>query len=258
MSENKSPSKFNSVYLISIAITFAIVAWGYLLTMNCFVLFCIIMAFSRFRRVRLGNPEDRPEHGNISWFAMLFSAGMGVGLVFYGAGEPLIHFGNTPFGAEPGSIQAARDAMQISFFHWGLHPWAGYAVIAMPMAYYQFRRNSPGLISSLFIPLVGQKAVDGFFGKLVDVLAIFATLAGITTSLGLGTLQLNSGLNEIGGIDKTTMIQVAIIIFLAVFYTGSAVLGIDNGIKWVANFNLFICLALMVFAVLCRAFAVYS
>ena len=158
----------------------------------------------------------------------------------------MIHFGNTPFGAEPGSIQAARDAMQISFFHWGLHPWAGYAVIAMPMAYYQFRRNSPGLISSLFIPLVGQKAVDGIFGKIIDVLAIFATLAGITTSLGLGTLQLNSGLNEIMGVDRTTFIQVAIIIFLAVFYTGSAVLGIDKGIKLVANFNLFVCLSLMV------------
>ena len=177
---------------------------------------------------------------------MLFSAGMGVGLVFYGAAEPLIHFGNVPFGAEPGSIQAARDAMQISFFHWGLHPWAGYAVIAMPMAYYQFRRNSPGLISSLFIPLVGQKAVDGAFGKIVDVLAIFATLAGITTSLGLGTLQLSSGLNEVMGMDKTVMIQIVIIVFLAVFYTGSAVMGIDRGIKWVANFNLLVCLGLMV------------
>ena len=264
-------SKFNSVYLISIAITFAIVAWGlvspesfgsfanalfnaltkyfgwgYLLTMNSFVLFCIILACSRFKNVRLGRPEDRPEHSNISWFAMLFSAGMGVGLVFYGAAEPLIHFGSTPFGAEPGSVQAARDAMQISFFHWGLHPWAGYAVIAMPMAYYQFRRNSPGLISSLFIPLVGQERVDGVFGKVVDVLAIFATLAGITTSLGLGTLQLNSGMTEIMGVDKTTFIQVCIIIFLAVFYTGSAVLGIDKGIKWVANFNLFVCLSLMV------------
>ena len=145
-SDKNTASKSNPVYIISIAITFAIVAWGYiapenfgsfanalfggltkyfgwgyLLTMNSFVVFCIIMAFSRFRNVRLGNPEDRPEHSNISWFAMLFSAGMGVGLVFYGAGEPLIHFGSTPFRAEPGSIQAARDAMQISFFHWGLH-----------------------------------------------------------------------------------------------------------------------------------------
>ena len=274
MTDNRnrnSGQKGNSVYLISIAITLAVVAWGYwapenfgafanalftgltqyfgwgyLLTMNVFVLFCLFMAFGRFRRVRLGNPEDRPEYSNASWFAMLFSAGMGVGLVFYGAAEPLIHFGNAPFGAEPGSIQAARDAMQISFFHWGLHPWAGYAVIAMPMAYYQFRRNSPGLISTLFIPLVGQKAVDGAFGKIVDVLAIFATLAGITTSLGLGTLQLNSGLNAIMGMDKTVMIQIGIIVILAVLYTGSAVMGIDKGIKWVANFNLLVCLGLMV------------
>ncbi len=292
MAENERKG-LNSVYLISIAITFAIVAWGlaspdsfgsfanslfnaltkyfgwgYLLTMNSFVLFCILLACSRFKHVRLGLPEDRPEHSNISWFAMLFSAGMGVGLVFYGAAEPLIHFSNTPFGAEPGSVQAARDAMQISFFHWGLHPWAGYAVIAMPMAYYQFRRNKPGLISSLFIPLVGEKAVDGMFGKVIDILAVFATLAGITTSLGLGTLQLHSGLTEVAGIGgqavaditssaqnggieiimgmpKTTFIQVAIIVFLAILYTGSAVLGIDKGIKFVANLNLFICLVLM-------------
>lgn len=270
-SNRNSEQKGNSVYLISIAVTLVVVAWGYLaptnfgafanalftgltkyfgwgylLTMNVFVLFCLFMAFGRFRHVRLGRPEDRPEYSNASWFAMLFSAGMGVGLVFYGAAEPLIHFGNAPFGAEPGSIQAARDAMQISFFHWGLHPWAGYAVIAMPMAYYQFRRNSPGLISSLFIPIVGQKAIDGAFGKIVDVLAIFATLAGITTSLGLGTLQLNSGLNAIMGMDKTTTIQVGIIVILAVLYTGSAVMGIDRGIKWVANFNLLVCLGLMV------------
>ena len=266
-----SAKRSNSVYLISIGITLAVVAWGYLapenfggfanalfggltkyfgwgylLTMNIFVVFCIVMAFGRFRGVRLGLPGDRPEHSNISWFAMLFSAGMGVGLVFYGAAEPLIHFGNVPFGADPGSIQAARDAMQISFFHWGLHPWAGYAVIAMPMAYYQFRRNSPGLISSLFIPLVGQKAVDGAFGKFVDILAVFATLAGITTSLGLGTLQLNSGMGEIMGVLKTPAIQVGIIVVLAVLYTGSAVMGIDRGIKWVANFNLLVCLGLMV------------
>lgn len=281
--------KFNPVYVTSIAITFALVlwglfhnesfgnfasalfnglttyfGWGYLLTMNIFVLFCIFLAFSRFRHVRLGLPEDRPEHSTVSWFAMLFSAGMGVGLVFYGAAEPLIHFSNTPFGAEPGSVQAARDAMQISFFHWGLHPWAGYAVIAMPMAFYQFRRNSPGLISTLFIPLVGQERVDGFFGKMVDVLAIFATLAGITTSLGLGTLQLSSGLGAVmgdswnaffsatgtdaaagGGYSHLIMLQVAIIVCLAVFYTGSAVLGIDKGIKWVANFNLVVCMSLM-------------
>ncbi|MDO5115867.1 MAG: BCCT family transporter [Synergistaceae bacterium] len=271
MIEKNSSSKSNTVYIISIAITVALVlwglispqsfgsfakalnggltkyyGWGYMLTMNIFVVFCIVVALSRFGKVRLGPEDSRPEYGNVSWFAMLFSAGMGVGLVFYGAAEPLFHFGSTPFGAAPGSIEAARDAMQISFFHWGLHPWAGYSVIAMPLAYYQFRRNTPGLISSIFIPLVGEDMVRGAFGKTVDILAIFATLAGITTSLGLGTLQLNSGLNMLFGIPKETVVQVIIIAALAVLYTGSAALGIEKGIKRVADFNLWVCLLLMV------------
>ena len=262
--------KANSVYLTSIAITIMIVlwglispdtfgsfaktvnavltkyfGWGYMLTMNIFVAFVIFVGLSRFGKVRLGAPDSRPEYSNLSWFAMLFSAGMGVGLVFYGAAEPLYHFGSVPFGAEPGSVQAARDAMQISFMHWGLHPWAGYAVIAMPLAYYQFRHNTPGLISSIFIPLVGEKAVRGKFGKTVDIFAVFATLGGITTSLGLGTLQINSGLSVLFGIPKTTLIQILIIAGLAILYTGSAVLGIEKGIKKVADFNLYICLFLM-------------
>lgn len=268
---DKSPQKSNSVYYISIGITLALVlwglvspqsfgsfasilnggltryfGWGYMLTMNIFVIFCIAVGCSRFGKVRLGPEDSRPEYSNLSWFAMLFSAGMGVGLVFYGAAEPLFHFGSLPFGAEAGSVQAARDAMQISFFHWGLHPWAGYAVIAMPLAYYQFRYKTPGLISSIFIPLVGEEKVRGSFGKTVDILAIFATLAGITTSLGLGTLQLNSGLNVIFGLPKSTFIQIMIIALLAVLYTGSAALGIDKGIKKVADFNLYICIFLMV------------
>ncbi|MCD7877790.1 MAG: BCCT family transporter [Cloacibacillus porcorum] len=267
---NAAVPKRNMVYIISIAITFALVfwglvspqsfgafakilnggltsyyGWGYMLTMNLFVIFCIAVALSRFGNVRLGPDDSRPEYSNMSWFAMLFSAGMGVGLVFYGAAEPLFHFGSLPFGAEPGSVQAARDAIQISFFHWGLHPWAGYAVIAMPLAYYQFRHNAPGLISSIFIPLVGEEKVSGTFGKTVDILAIFATLAGITTSLGLGTLQLNSGQNAIFGIPKSLVIQIAIIVILAVLYTGSAALGIEKGIKVVADFNLWVCLLLM-------------
>jgi len=268
---DSSEKGINTVYIIPIIITLAIVCWGlasptsfgnfaqtlnagltkylgwgYMFSMNIFVLFAIIVAVSRFGSVRLGPKDSRPEYNNVSWFAMLFSAGMGVGLVFYGAAEPLFHFGSTPFGAAAGSVQAARDAMQISFFHWGLHPWAGYAVIAMPLAYYQFRHNTPGLISSIFIPLVGEEKVRGSFGKTVDILAIFATLAGITTSLGLGALQLNSGINALFGVPKSVLVQIMIIGALAVLYTGSAVLGIEKGIKVVADFNLYICLGLMI------------
>jgi len=263
-------TKSNAVYYVSILITAAVVLWGffypahfgafannlfnnlttyfgpgYMFFMNMFVIFCIGIALSKFKNVRLGRPEDRPEHSNLAWFSMLFSAGMGVGLVFYGAAEPLIYYTNPPFGSAPESIQAARDAMQISFFHWGLHPWAGYAVIAMPLAYYQFRYNAPCLISSIFIPVVGEKTVKGTFGKVVDILATFATLGGITTSLGLGTLQLNSGAQVIFGLPKTVFVQVCIIIILAVLYTGSAVLGIDKGISKVADLNIRICFILM-------------
>ncbi|MDD4835794.1 MAG: BCCT family transporter [Synergistales bacterium] len=266
MSSNKS----NSVFIISMGITLAVVlwglvapesfgafagsmfnvltdkfGWGYLLSMNIFVIFCLFIASSRFGKVKLGPNDSKPEFNTVSWFAMLFSAGMGVGLVFYGAAEPIYHFGSTPFGAEPGSIQAARDAMRISFFHWGLHPWAGYSVIALALAFFQFRKNSPGLISSVFLPLVGEKGINGPFGKIVDILAIFATLAGITTSLGLGTLQLNSGLSYVFGVPKTLFVQITIIAVLAVLYTGSAVLGIEKGIKKVADFNLLICGILM-------------
>lgn len=263
-------TKNNSVFIISMGITLAVVlwglvapdnfgafagymfnvltdkfGWGYLLSMNIFVIFCLFIASSRFGKVKLGPNDSKPEFGNISWFAMLFSAGMGVGLVFYGAAEPIYHFGSTPFGAEPGSIQAARDAMRISFFHWGLHPWAGYSVIALALAFFQFRKNSPGLISSVFLPLVGEKGINGLFGKIVDILAIFATLAGITTSLGLGTLQLSSGLSHVFGVPKTLFVQITIIAVLAVLYTGSAVLGIEKGIKKVADFNLLVCGILM-------------
>ena len=263
MSCNTGTSKSNSVYIISLAITAAVViwglvspasfgafakalnggltkyyGWGYLLTMNIFVAFCLFIGCSRFGKMRLGPEDSRPEYSNLSWVAMLFSAGMGVGLVFYGAAEPLFYYASTPLGAEPGSIQAARDAMQVTVFHWGLHPWAGYSVIALPLAYYQFRHNAPGLISTIFIPLVGEERVRGAFGKTVDILAIFATLAGLTTSLGLGTLQLNSGLKELFGVPQTTMVQLIIIAFLAFLYTGSAVLGIDKGIKFVADWNI--------------------
>lgn len=260
-----------SVYYISVGITLAVVlwgllapthfgnfanslfnsltrgfGWGYLFFMNIFVIFCLYIGISRYGSVKLGNATDTPEFSTLSWFAMLFSAGMGVGLVFYGAAEPLTYLMQPPFGADPASAQAARDAIRTSFFHWGLHPWAGYAVIAMPLGYLQYRYNTPGLISSIFIPLVGEKAVRGPFGKIVDILAIFATLAGITTSLGLGTLQLNSGLSGLWGLAKNTTVQVAIIAILALLYTGSAALGIEKGIKKVADFNLLCCAFLMI------------
>lgn len=266
----------NSVYYISMAIISAIVVWGllsptsfgdtanaifaflttymgwwYMLAMNIFVIFPICLAVSRFGKMKLGDPDSKPEFTTGSWFAMLFSAGMGVGLVFYGVGEPLFHFASPPFGAPMGSPEAAQDALRASFFHWGLHPWANYSVIALCLAYFQFRKGAPGLMSSMFLPLLGEKAARTPIGKAIDILAIFATIAGISTSLGLGVLQINSGLNYVFGLPKSVSLQLAVIVFLAVLYTLSAVSGIEKGIKFISNLNLTLAcgLALMLLAI---------
>lgn len=212
--------------------------WWYMLAMNCFVIFPIVLACSRFGNLKLGEADSKPEFSNIAWFGMLFGAGMGVGLVFYGVGEPLQHLAVPPFGAAPGSPQAAEDALRVSFFHWGLHPWAGYSVIALCLAYFQFRKGAPGLMSSLFIPILGKDACKTPIGRVVDVFTIFATVAGIATSLGLAALQINSGLKYMFNLPQSTSIQLAVIIVLALAYTLTAVSGIDKGIKFLGNMNL--------------------
>lgn len=257
--------KDNSVFFISMAVTAAAVlwgiispasfdaaakglfgflikyfGWGYMLAMNIFVLFPILLCMSRFGKLRLGEPGSKPEFSNISWFAMLFSAGMGVGLVFYGVGEPVFHFMTPPFGAAAGSAKAAEDALRTTFFHWGLHPWAGYAVIALCLAYFQYRKGAPGLMSSMFLPVLGKKGNSSVLGKTIDILAIFATIAGLATSLGLGTLQINSGLKYLFDMPQNVTLQLIIIAVLAIVYTGTAVTGIERGIKFISNLNLFL------------------
>ncbi|MDL2306830.1 BCCT family transporter [Desulfovibrio sp. OttesenSCG-928-C06] len=257
------PKKDNYVYIISMIIMVGLVliglfapdafasatnaifgflskyfGWWYMLAMNCFVIFPIVLAMSRFGKLKLGEADSKPEFSNIAWFGMLFGAGMGVGLVFYGVGEPLYHLATPPFGAVPGSPQAAEDALRVSFFHWGLHPWAGYSVIALCLAYFQFRKGAPGLMSSLFIPILGDNAHRTIVGRTVDVFTIFATVAGIATSLGLAVLQINSGLKYLFDLPQSVGIQLAILVVLALAYTLTAVSGIDKGIKFLGNLNL--------------------
>lgn len=214
--------------------------WWYMIAMNCFVAFPIILSVSRFGKLTLGEPDSKPEFSNIAWFGMLFGAGMGVGLVFYGVGEPLYHFAAPPFGAEPGTAQAAEDAMRASFFHWGLHPWAGYSVIALCLAYFQFRKGAPGLMSSLFVPILGMEGYKTPIGRIIDILTIFATVAGIATSLGLAVLQINSGLKFVFDLPQNVTVQIAILALLGFVYTFTAVTGIDKGIKFLGNMNLFL------------------
>lgn len=210
--------------------------WFYTLAMSSFVVFCICLATSRYGSIRLGSDDSRPEYSYVSWFAMLFSAGMGIGLVFWGVAEPLNHFVN-PMGLEGGSSAAAAFAIRKSFLHWGLHPWASYSVLALGLAYMQFRKNKPGLISSIFIPLIGEERTKGPLGKTIDVLAIFATVAGVATSLGLGTYQINSGLNYLFGVPENGTVQVIIVVVVTAAFMLSAVTGLDKGIKFLSNLN---------------------
>lgn len=262
--------KDNSVFIISLIIVVAFSAWGiiapdsfgaaaggifsfltekfgwfYLFSMFLFVVFLLLLAFSKFGNVRLGPDDSKPDYSYISWFAMLFSAGMGIGLVFWGVAEPLNHYLH-PWGIEGGTEAAANFAMLQSFVHWGVHPWANYAIIALPLAYMQFRKNKPGLISSIFIPLLGEEKAAGPIGKFIDILAIFATVAGVATSLGLGVLQINSGLNHMFGVPINTTVNIIIIVVVTIMFLASAISGLDKGILLLSNTNVVIAMTIMV------------
>lgn len=212
--------------------------WFFVLTSGGFVLFSIYLAMSRYGNVRLGPDDSRPEFSTFSWVSMMFATGMGIGLMFYGVAEPLFHLNTPPLGlAEAGSDRAAQLAMEYSFFHWGFHPWAMYAVIGLSIAYFAYRKGYGNLISAAFRPLLGERA-DGPAGKGIDVLAIIATLFGSATSLGLGALQITGGLANVFGHEKYGMTAAAgVIAFLTLCFVISAVSGIDRGIKWLSNAN---------------------
>ena len=220
-------------------------SWFYMPVMTAFVVFSVWIGFlSKYRHIRPGSDNSRPEYSNVSWFGMLFSAGMGIGLVFWGVAEPL-SFWAAPPGLESGSTEAACFAFRKAFLHWGLHPWAGYCVLGLAMAYFQFRKGKPGLVSSVFTPLLGDKGIKGPVGKLVDILAVFATAAGIATSLGLGAMQINSGLNAIFGVPENKMVVLVIVVVITVIYTWTALAGVDKGIKWVCDMNIIVAFLLM-------------
>ena len=196
--------------------------------------------------MRLGPDDSRPEYSNTAWFAMLFSAGMGVGLVFWSVAEPL-QFYVEPLGAEGGTAAAEEFAFAKAFLHWGIHPWANYAVMALALAYMQYRKGQPSLISSLFVPVVGEKHTRGVLGKCIDVLALLATAGGVCTTLGLGVMQINSGMNFIFGIPITTVLVVGTVVVLSVIYVATAAAGVEKGSALVSNANVIIAAAVVVF-----------
>lgn len=224
-------------------------AWLYLLSMLLFVIFAIVLALSKYGNIKLGEDDSKPEYSTCSWFAMLFGAGMGIGLIFWGVAEPLSHFAYPKSNIVPGSVEAANFAIKSSFLHWGIHPWAGYSIIGLSLAYFQFRKGKSGLISSIIEPILGKK-VEGWIGIIIDVLAVFATIAGIATSLGLGTMQINSGLNYLFNIPNNSITQIIIIIITTFIFIATAVSGVDKGIKKVSDINLILAIIVTVAAFL--------
>jgi choline/glycine/proline betaine transport protein len=219
--------------------------WFYLLAVAGFFFFVIFLAVSSYGTIRLGPNHSEPDFSYGSWFAMLFSAGMGIGLVFFGVAEPILHFTTPPVG-EGGTVEAARAAMRITFFHWGVHAWAIYAVIGLALAYFGFRHGLPLTIRSAFYPLIGDR-IHGPIGHTIDVFAVLGTIFGVATSLGLGVLQINAGLTHLTGIPNSLAVQVILIAVITGMATISVVAGLDAGIRRLSEFNMGLAALLLLF-----------
>ena len=225
--------------------------WLFLLAGNVFVLFCIALIFLPVGRIRLGGEGARPEFSTLSWFAMLFAAGMGIGLMFWSVAEPAAYYTDwwgTPLNAEARTPEAAEMAMGATMFHWGLHPWAIYAVVALSLAFFTYNKGLPLTIRSAFFPLIKDRSW-GWFGHLIDVVAVLATIFGLATSLGFGAQQAGAGLQHLFGIPNTINTQIAIIVGVTAVAIVSVVRGLDRGVKVLSNFNMLLALALLLFVI---------
>ncbi|MFE1668226.1 BCCT family transporter [Corynebacterium bovis] len=220
------------------ALDFVVTDFGWLFVVagTVFVFFALAVAFSRFGRIKLGQNNEQPEFHTLSWIAMMFAAGMGIGLMFYGVAEPLNFFR----GGVPGhGDHEVESAFASTLFHWTLHPWSIYAIVGLSIAYGTFRLGRKQLLSSAFIPLIGVKGAEGPVGKIVDILAIIATVFGTAASLGLGALQIGSGLDSTGIVHNPgTPVLLGVIVVLGVAYLASAASGVGKGIQWLSNFNM--------------------
>jgi len=220
-------------------------SWLYVLAMTGFLVFALVLGLGKFGHVRLGPDDSRPEFSTLSWFSMLFSAGMGIGMLFWGVAEPVKHYLSPP-GAEGQTLQAARDAMGLTLFHWCLHPWALYALVALSLAYFGFRRGLPLSFRSVFFPFLGKR-VHGLAGDVIDVFAVLATLFGLATSLGLGAKQVNAGLFYVFGLPQGPVVQVIIIFGITCCAVVSLVSGLEVGIRRLSELNMGLAGFLLVF-----------
>ncbi|AJD90239.1 BCCT family transporter [Jeotgalibacillus malaysiensis] len=220
--------------------------WYYLLIVMIMLIFCVYLIFSRFGNIKLGKSDDQPEFKLSTWFAMLFSAGMGMGLVFWTTAEPISHaFTSSPI-SEEGSSQAIKEALQFSFFHWGVHAWAVYAIVALVLAYFKFHKGYPGLISATLIPVFGEKRMNGMPGTIIDTLAVVATVVGVAATLGFGSAQINEGLAFLFNTPSNFTVQLIILAISTALFIFSAWSGVSRGIKYLSNINMLLGFLLMI------------
>jgi len=224
--------------------------WTFILGASVFLFLIVFLLLSPVGEIKLGADDEKPAYGTMPWFAMLFSCGMGIGLLFWGVSEPIWHYIWPPLG-EAGSAAAIHMAMRYSYFHWGFHPWAIYAVVAGSLAYFSYRKGLPMLLSSCLEPILGRKGIEGPFGVIINVIGVFATVFGLATSLGLGAMQISAGLESLFGIPSGPPAWVAIIVVVTLIAIISTSTGIDRGIKWLSQINIVVAglLMLLVFIV---------
>jgi len=239
----------NEVFSATLSFITNTFGWFLILATNVFILAAFFFAFSRFGTIRIGGNDAKPEFSTASWYAMLLSAGMGIGLMFWSVGEPMFHYSSpSPMfsGVVGGTPEAAQAAMGITFFHWGIHPWAIYAIVALGLAFFAYNRGLPLTIRSIFYPILGDR-IHGFWGNLIDVLSVLATMMGLATSLGLGVKQVNAGLNFLFDVQISLFTQVVLIAVITGLAMLSVMSGLDGGVKRLSQFNMGLAALLMLF-----------
>jgi glycine betaine transporter len=225
------------------------IGWVYVMAVNGFIGICLFLVFSRYGHIRLGKDDDRPEFSTISWISMMFAAGMGIGLLFYGVAEPISHFAAPPPGlADAKSEEAARIAMQYTFLHWGITGWAVYAIAGLALAYFGYRHGGRNLVSTACRPILGDR-VDGWLGKSLDAAAILATLFGLIPSLGMGALQVNGAMEFVWGIPNSTTVQMIVIAIVTVMFVLSATTGVGKGVQFLANFSMLVAVVIALYVI---------